>query len=372
MNVAEDMPDAIQLQIGEPADNTPEHIQEAAIKAMKEGYTHYTANAGFLSFREAIARRMRRDYDLEIPTNRIIVTAGAVAALNISLLSLVEIGEEVLLPDPTYPNYNSLIRLQGATPVYYPTKADNSFLPDIEDIEKLITPYTKVMIVNSPSNPTGAVFTEEKWVEILQFAEKHDLYIISDELYDKIIFEGKHISPLSVTPRAHERVISIYGFSKVYAMTGWRLAYAIVPEHLYSLMCKLQEPITTCASSISQKAGEAALDGPQDFVYEWREKYREKRDLACGILENYNMDFIKPKGAFYIYIDISASKMAAKQFALTLLKSEKVVVAPCGAFGPTGDQFIRVCFAGDVGQLHEGLNRLGQFYQKQIQFNNKV
>ncbi|MBP1931216.1 pyridoxal phosphate-dependent aminotransferase [Ammoniphilus resinae] len=363
MNMAEGMSDVIQLQIGEPAAETPVHIRQAAIRAMEEGYTHYTSNAGLLSLREAISRRMERDYQVQVGTERIIITAGAVAALNLALLSLVEVGEEVLIPDPTYPNYESLVRMQGAIPVYYPTNAADGYLPDLQALEDRITPYTKAMIINSPSNPTGAVFTKEVWLGVLELAKKHDIYLISDEIYDELIYEGEHICPLSLAPELEDRIISIFGFSKAYAMTGWRLAYALVPENLFNLMCKLQEPVTTCASSISQKAGEAALDGSSEFVTTMRKEYREKRDAACDILDRYEIDYNKPKGAFYILIDISKTGVTARDFAIQLLKQEKVAVAPCGVFGPSGKHLIRVCFAGDRSLLEEGIHRIGQFYQ---------
>ncbi|WP_274651120.1 pyridoxal phosphate-dependent aminotransferase [Paenibacillus humicola] len=362
MNYAEGLSDVISLQIGEPSAATPLHIQEAAVRAMSEGYTHYTANAGLPSLREAISRRMRRDYRLDIPINRIVVTAGAVSALHLSLLALVEAGEEVLIPNPVYPNYEALVRMQGAVPVYYSTKEENGYLPVIEEIESLITPLTKAVIVNSPNNPTGTVYPKEVWEQLLSLARTYDLYILSDEIYDGLVFEGEHICPLALDPQLHDRVISIFGFSKVYAMTGWRLAYAIVPESLFPLICKLQEPVTTCASSISQKAGEAALDGPQDFVDEMRELYRRKRDLSCRLLKETNIPFTVPKGTFYIPINVQASGMTAQEFAVELLKSNRVMVAPCGSFGPGGEYLVRVCFAGDEKQLQEGLVRLGEFY----------
>jgi aspartate aminotransferase/aminotransferase len=354
--------DYIQLQIGQPSAATPPHICEAAVRAMQEGYTRYTANAGLTSLREAIARSMRRDYRVDVPIDRIVVTAGAVSAINIALLALVDIGEEVLIPDPGYPNYEALVRMQGAHPVHYPTRAEHEYVPAAADLERLITPFTKAIIVNTPSNPTGAVFRMEHWKALLDLVKKYGLYLISDELYDGIVYEGTHISPLSVDPGLHDQIISIRGFSKVYAMTGWRLAYAIVPEKLFPLMCKLQEPVTTCASSISQKAGEAALDGPQTFVEEMREVYRANRDKACAVLDRYGMHYVKPKGAFYIPIDIGDTGLDAKSFAMELLTKHRVMVAPCNSFGPSGNRLIRICFAGDAAELERGLTLLGEFY----------
>lgn len=220
----------------------------------------------------------------------------------------------VLISDLSYPNYESLIRIQGASPVYYPTKSVHKFLPDISEIERRITPFKKAIIINSPGNPTGVVYTKEKWLEIIHLAEKYDLYIISDEIYDELVYESEHIPPLTLSLQSHDRMISIFGFSKVYAMTGWRLAYMVVPKHLFSLMCKLQEPINTCPSSISQKTGEAALDGPQDFVSECLKIYRKQRDISCELLSKYEMNFITPKGSIYIPIKISETNMLAKAF----------------------------------------------------------
>jgi aspartate/methionine/tyrosine aminotransferase len=366
MNMAESMTDVIALQIGEPSADTPIHIREAAIRAMEEGFTHYTSNAGFVSLREAISRRMKRDFGLEIPLDRIVVTSGAVAALNLALLSLVEAGEEVLLPDPTYPNYESLVRMQGAVPVYYPTQPDQGYIPRVEDMEKLVTPATKAIVINSPSNPTGAVFDPLTWKGILDLAKRHGLYIISDEIYDELIYEGEHVCPLTLDPEMHDQVVSIFGFSKAYAMTGWRLAYAIVPEKLFPIMCKLAEPTTTCASSVSQKAGEAALDGPSDFVREMRDEYRTRRDMACNILDDHQVPYNKPKGAFYVLIDVKETGVEAREFAIQLLHQEKVVVAPCGVFGPSGKYLIRVCFAGKPEEIKEGLTRFGRFYQEKL------
>lgn len=367
MNYAEGMSEVIPLQIGEPSAATPPHIQEAAIRAMRQGFTHYTANAGLPSLREAISRRMKRDYRLDIPIDRIVVTAGAVSALHLCLQALVEAGEEVLIPNPVYPNYEALVRMQGAHPVYYATNKENGYLPRAEEIEPFITPSTKAIIVNSPNNPTGAVYPRHVWEQLLALAKARDLFVISDEIYDGLIFEGEHICPLAVEPKLEDRVISIFGFSKGYAMTGWRLGYAVVPTALFPLLCKLQEPVTTCASSISQKAGEAALDGPQDFIAEMREIYRRRRDLSCRMLRQAGVPFTVPKGTFYIPVDVSPTGMPAQDFALELLREKHVMVAPCGTFGPAGTYLIRICFAGDESLLTEGLARLGQFYAGKTQ-----
>nr|WP_309100001.1 aminotransferase class I/II-fold pyridoxal phosphate-dependent enzyme [Fredinandcohnia onubensis] len=360
--------EVIQLQVGEPFFETPAFIKEAAISAIQNNLTRYTANAGFPSLRQAIMNRMKTKYDVELNMKNIIVTPGAVAAINIALLSIVDNGEEVLIPDPCYPNYDALIRLQNAVPKYYPTDPQNEYLPNVEKLKEQISDKTRAILLNSPNNPTGAVIPKEMYQEIIDVAKEKNIYIISDEIYDELIYDREHISALSVDLDYNDHIIAIYGFSKSFAMTGWRLGYAIIPEHLYGITTKLQEPITTCASSVSQKAGEAALNSPfaDKFVEETREIYKKKRDMACELLSKYQMNFVKPNGAFYIVIDISKTNMNSMDFAKRLLLEEKVAVAPCTTFGPSGEKMIRVCFAGDDRLLQKGIEILGRFYQDQI------
>lgn len=365
--------DVIQLQVGEPIAETPSFIKDAAIQAVQDNFSQYTANAGIPSLRKAIVNRMHSKYDVEIGLNNVIVSPGAVAALNIVLLSIVDVGEEVLIPDPSYPNYDSLIRIQNAIPKYYPTDPNNEYLPELDKIEDLITEKTKAIIVNSPNNPTGAVFEKNTYKKLIEIARKRNIYLISDEIYDELIYDKEHICALSVDPSYNEFIISVFGFSKTFAMTGWRLGYAIIPDHLYSIATKLQEPITTCASSISQKAGEAALNSPlaDDFVKDMNVLYKMKRDLACELLEAYGMKFVKPNGAFYIIIDISETNIDSMTFAKSLLMERKVAVAPCSTFGPSGEKKIRICFVGDQEKLKKGIKVLGEFFQEKIIGNDK-
>lgn len=273
MELAMEMEDVIQLQVGEPVIDTPAFIKEAAVQAIHNNYSRYTANAGLPSLRQAIINRMKVKYDVNLGLENVIVSPGAVAAINIALLSTVDAGEEVLIPDPSYPNYDALIRIQDAVPKYYPTDPKNEYLPDVGKLRECISEKTRAIILNSPNNPTGAVLTREKYQEIIEVAKERNIYIISDEIYDDLIYDREHISALSVDPDYNDYIIAIYGFSKSFAMTGWRLGYAIIPGHLYGITTKLQEPVTTCASSISQKAGEAALTSPRSdpFVEEMKE-----------------------------------------------------------------------------------------------------
>ena len=369
MEMALEMEDeVIQLQVGEPLFETPAFIKEAAIQAIQNNYTRYTSNAGYASLRQAIINRMKTKYDVELHLKNIIVTPGAVAAINISLLSIVDNEEEVLIPDPCYPNYDALIRLQNAIPKYYPTDPQNEYLPDVKKLKEQITDKTRAILLNSPNNPTGAVLTKDMYQQIIDIAKEKNIYIISDEIYDEVIYDHEHISALSVDPGYNNHIIAIYGFSKTYAMTGWRLGYAVIPDHLYGIATKLQEPVTTCASSISQKAGEAALTSPlaEKLVKEMRVIYKKKRDMACDLLSKYQMDYVKPNGAFYITIDISRTNMNSMDFAKKLLLEGKVAVAPCTTFGPSGEKKIRICFAGDDELLQRGIDILGEFYQERI------
>ncbi len=354
--------DVISLQIGEPECDTAAHIIAAGQLAMEQGYTHYTSNAGLPELREAIAGRMKRKYDIDVSPARIVVTSGAVSALHTILLALVDSGEEVLIPDPGYPNYEGMLIMQQAEPVYYKTDAAQHYIPDMQDIEAKITPATKAIIVNSPCNPTGAVYAWQVWEELLKLAERHDLFIISDEIYDELVYEGEVCSPLQVRPDLAHRIVSVNGFSKGYAMTGWRLGYMIVPEELIELTWKLLEPTTTCAAEFTQKAGIAALTGDQTHIEEERLRYKLKRDRACALLTRYGIPHSRPQGAFYIMADISATGRTSEPFALELLHRHRVIVAPGEGFGPAGLYSVRICFAGKLEQLEEGIHRLGRYY----------
>lgn len=372
MEIAIDMDESvIQLQVGEPVLQTPDFIKDAAIDAIQNDFTRYTSNAGYTTLRQAIINRFKTKYDLEYNLNNIIVTPGAVAAINILLLSIVDEGEEVLIPDPSYPNYDALIKIQNAKTVYYSTDANNKYLPDVNSIKDKITDKTKVIILNSPNNPTGAVIPKALYKQIIDIAKERDIYIISDEIYEDLTYGVEHTTALSIDSNYSDRVIGIFGFSKSFAMTGWRLGYAIIPESLFEVTTKLQEPITTCASSISQKAGEAALTSllAQEFIDDSRKLYENKRDLACSLLSKFNLDFVKPDGAFYIVVDISKTKMNSLEFAKELLKDRKVAVAPCNTFGPSGESKIRICFAGEDTKLIKGIEIFAQFYHEKILSN---
>ena len=249
-----------------------------------------------------------------------------------------------------------IIAVNGWTPRRYPLLKENGFLPDMDVLRRLITDQTKVLVVNSPSNPTGAVFPQDVQQGMFEIAAEHDLYLLSDETYDQIIFDGEHISP--ATFDIHGRVLTVFSFSKVYAMTGWRVGYVVAPQEISRLIMELQEPYVSCASAVSQKAAEAALRGPQRCLRVMVDAYRKRRDMAVEILDINDLFVYSPQGALYMLIDVSGSGMDSYSFAKSLLREKKVAVSPGDAFGPAGNDYIRICFAVAEGHLKEGLRRI--------------
>ena len=359
MDLSAEVPDAIHLEVGQPDFDTPAHIVEAGCRAAKEGFTRYTPNAGLLSLREAIVEKLRERNGIEATVDQVVVTPGAVTAIATVLLAIAEPGEEVLLPDPAWPNYEMMALSIGAVPVRYPLDPERGFLPDFEGMERAVSERAKALMVNSPCNPTGAVFPEYVVRGLMEFAERHDLYLISDEVYEDIVFEGEHISPARFDRDG--RVVSVFGFSKTYAMTGWRLGYAVASEVVARVVAKLQEPFVSCASAISQKAGEAALRGDQSCVAEMREAYRRRRDLAVGLFREHGVAVHEPKGAFYMLVDVASSGLDSYTFARRLLEEKKVAVAPGATFGPRGEGYVRISLATAEEQLLEGVRRLCRF-----------
>ena len=356
MHQAMDTPDAIHLEVGEPDFPTPKHIVEAACAAARAGFTRYTPNAGVTSLREAIVDKLRRCNGIEASIHNVTVTAGGVCAIATSLLALIEPGEEILIPELGWPDYDMIIAVNGWMPKRYPLLKERGFLPDLDALRKLVTDQTKVLVVNSPSNPTGAVFPLEIQNGMFDIAAEYDLYLLSDETYDQVIFDGEHVSPAIFDTDG--RVLTIFSFSKVYAMTGWRVGYVVAPQEISRLITELQEPYVSCASAVSQKAAEAALKGPQHCLRVMVDSYCKRRDIAVEILKKNDLFVYSPQGTIYMLIDISSSGMDSHSFAKSLLRERKVAVSPGDAFGPAGNDYIRICFAAAEGHLREGLKRI--------------
>ena len=362
MDLAQRMPDVVHLEVGEPGFPTPEHIVQAAQRAMEEGFTKYTPNAGLLSLREQIVVKLATVNGLEASVENVVVTTGAVGGLATALMAILEPGEEVLIPDPGWPNFEMMVICSHGIPRYYPLSQENGFWPRIELLEDVVTPACKAIIVNSPSNPTGAVFPAELVEALVDFAVRHDLYLVADEVYEQLVFGAEHVSPGIFD--LDGRVVGVHSFSKTYAMTGWRVGYAVAAQSVSGYIAKLQEPFFSCASSVSQKAAEAALLGSQDCVAEMRKQYQEHRDLATRLLTDAGLAFVEPEGTFYTLVDISPFNTESYVFAKRLLQDAGVAVAPGRTFGPSGDGYIRVSLAPTAGEIREGLTRLASFVGK--------
>lgn len=356
------IPDAIRLETGEPSFITPKHIADAAYQAMLDGVTKYTAVPGILSVREAIAEDFTARLGCEVKKEQVVVTGGAVMALKAALESIGNPGDEVLIPDPSWPVYEMLVLAGHMKPVPYVMEAANRFQPTREDLESRITPKTKAIMVNTPSNPTGAVFDKETVEMIMELAVKHDLYIISDEIYDFLIYEGEHYSFLPLDKDG--RVILISGASKKYAMTGWRIGYLIADPSIVALVNQCMVMYMGNATSFAQVGTEAAIRGPQDFVESSKKEYRARRDAALAILEEAKIPVIVPRGAFYILLDISPCHMDSEAFALKLLDEERVAVAPGSTFGRSSAQMVRISYGTPMEPLCEGVRRLCRFIKK--------
>jgi len=357
MGLSHDMPGCIHLEVGQPDFKTPRHVLEAAAKAAMDGFTRYTPSAGIPELREAIARKVTEKNGFAVSPKHVVVSPGAVCSIFTTLLALVEPGDEVLIPDPGWPNYMMQMGCLAATGVRYPLDAQNGFQIDFDALEKLVTPRTKLLLINTPGNPTGAVLPPDAVREILEFARRHDIFVLSDEVYEEILFEGVHTSTGLYDIDC--RVATVFGFSKTYAVTGLRVGYTVAHnEKLVQLITKLQEPVISCASGISQKACLAALEGPQEPFKEMVRVYKERRDKVVEILRKKGLYRYTPSGAFYILIDISKTGMNSTDFAVDLLRTRKVAVAPGETFGATTDSFIRICFATDTDHLVEGVNIL--------------
>ncbi|NMB16657.1 MAG: aminotransferase class I/II-fold pyridoxal phosphate-dependent enzyme [Firmicutes bacterium] len=361
LDLALQCPDPIRLEVGEPTFPTPEHIVQGAVKAAQDGYTKYTANAGLFSLRTAIAKRYQRLYGVHVEPEQVIATAGGITAIATTFIALTDLGDSILLPNPCWPNYEMLCALLGLGVQRYPLQPE-AFIPDIAQMEAQIDDSTRVLVVNSPANPTGAVFSEDILKNLLLFAQKHGLFILADEVYDELVFTATpYRSFLQVAADEPHRVVIVNSFSKTYAMTGWRVGYAICPQGLSETLARLQEAFTASPCAIAQKAAETALEGPQEIVAEMRETYRRRRDMCLVEAEKLGLRVIKPEGTFYMMIDITESAQPSRDFAKDLLMSESVAVAPGDTFGPQGEGFIRISLASKEEDLREGLRRIQRY-----------
>lgn len=357
-DLAATIPDAIHLEVGQPDFATPAHVVEAAHDAMVDGFTGYTPNAGIPELRECLTAKLWERNKIDASPDQIVVTAGGGQGLFSIFLALVDRGDEVLAPDPGWPNAAMQIHLAGGALRRYPLGVGNGFVPDVDDLERVRGTRTRVLLINSPANPTGAVTAAARLREILEWAELHDLWVVSDECYDEIVFDGAAASLAEFD--ISDRVLTVFSFSKTYAMTGWRVGYVVSPPDLAPTLAKLQEPVVSCVFGATQKAAVAALTGPQDAVETMREAYRTRRDQVMAVLAEGDVPAFRPQGAFYVWVDVSSSGSTSEDFALRLIGERHVAVVPGTAFGPRGEGWVRVSLATATEPLLEGVRRLAE------------
>jgi len=352
----------IHLQIGEPDFDTPAHVREAAKKALDEGATHYAPFPGIPELRRAIADDVTARKGFAADPSQVFVTVGGKGVMLYAILGLIDPGDEVIVPDPGYPIYESLTRFVGATPIPIPIRMEHEFRLDVEELAGLITPRTRLLIINSPANPTGGVLTRSDLERIAELAAEHDLWVMTDEIYGRILYDGEEHVSIASLPGMAERTIVLDGFSKTFAMTGWRLGYAVVPESLKEVYGELVINTISCAPTFAQVGAVQALVGPQDDVEAMVVEFKARRDLIVeGLNEIEGIRCATPLGAFYAFPDISGTGLTGAEFAERLLVEADVCVLAGTAFGGVGTDHIRISYANSRENLNEALRRIGRF-----------
>jgi aspartate aminotransferase len=357
--------DVVHLEIGEPDFDTPKNIKEAATKALNSGYTHYTPSAGILEFRQAIADYISKTRKLNFSADEVVVTPGAKPIMFFSILALVNPGEEVLYPNPGFPIYESLINFIGAKPVPIPLKEENDFSLDPEYAKKMINKKTKMIILNSPENPTGGVITREQLKVIADcIADRDDVFVLSDEIYSRIIYEGKHES-ITQFKGMKDKTILLDGFSKTYAMTGWRLGYGVMRKDIALKVAQLMTNSNSCTSAFTQMAGMEALNGPQTEPERMVAEFKKRREVIVSGLNNIEgITCKKPHGAFYVFPNITGTGMDCRKLGDHLLYNAGVAVLPGTSFGKYGEGYLRLSFANSVENIKKALERIAKAVKK--------
>jgi aminotransferase len=357
------MKDVISLGIGEPDFTTPEPIIEAGIRALHDGETHYTSNSGLIELRQAIAEHLYNTYSVEYnPKTEVIITIGVSEALYLALTALLNPGEEVIIPTPCFVSYQPEAILAGGVPVEIPTFVEDGFQVKPERLEAAITPRTKAILLGYPNNPTGAVCTREVLLEIARIAEKHDLVVISDEVYDQLVYGIQHTC-FSSLPGMQARTILLGGFSKDYAMTGWRAGYACGPADIIKGLVRIHQYTIMSAPTMSQLAAVEAMQHGHKYVVQMRDEYDRRRKLIVGGLNQLGLPTFEPHGAFYAFPNVAVTGMDDETFAQKLLDEERVAVVPGNSFGPGGEGFVRCSYATAYEQIEEALERMHHFMQ---------
>ena len=367
MELARSRPAAITLGLGDPDLPTPAHIVAAAAEAIESGRTGPTPATGLLELREAIARKLSRDNGVEVdPETEVLVTTGGQEALFLLVQALIEPGDEIIVPDPRYTSYDRAISLAGGKMVLVPTHAENNFALDPDEVEKRITPRTKVLLVISPNNPTAGVNPPEVMQRLAEIATKHDLIVVADEIYEKFVYDDAvHVSIASL-PGMRSRTITLNGMSKTYAMTGWRIGYLAAPSSFIRAASGLKEMVNIQAPSVSQWASVAALNGPQECVEEMRRTYDERRKMMMGELDRVGISYGHPYGGLYIWANVSSTGLSASEFSYKLLDEENVLVLPGAGFGQGWDDWIRMTILQPEETLREVAERMSKIVEQRV------
>ncbi len=365
-DLAQSMEGIISLGIGEPDFDTPPHIIEAAIKALKEGKTYYSPNSGIPELRQAISEKMKKQNSIDVSENEIMVTIGGGEALSLAIQSSIKTGDGVIVPSPAFVAYVPTVMLSGGIPIEVECREDENFILNPELLEEKITEKTELLILNSPSNPTGAVMSKNDLEKISDIIMEYNLKVISDEVYESLIYDGKkHVSMASLNGM-EENVITVNSFSKTYSMTGWRVGYlSSKDESLFDRMLKLHMYGPVCNNTFAQFGALEALKGPQYFVDNMRDEFRDRRDLLLKRIQEMNgVSAIRPEGAFYLFMNISQTKMKSEEFSEKLLNQEKIVTVPGAAFGPYSDEFVRLAYPLKKDKINEACDRIERFLSK--------
>ena len=359
-DAASTMSNVISLGVGEPDFDTPWHVREEGIYSLEKGRTFYTGNSGLLELREEIGRYLDRRFGLSYSADEILVTVGGSEAIDIGFRTMLDPGDEVIIPEPCYVSYLPCVKLVGGVPVRLPLEEKDQFKLTKEKLLSAITDKTKILVLPFPNNPTGAILNREELQIIADIVKEHDLFVMSDEIYSELNYEGGHVSIASI-PGMRERTIVINGFSKSYAMTGWRLGYAAGPKEIMKQMLKIHQFVIMCAPTTSQYAAIEALRNGDEDVRRMRESYDERRRFLVNALNEMGLPCFEPKGAFYVFPNISAYGMTSEEFARRLLEQERVAVVPGTAFGECGEGFLRISYAYSIDNLKKALDKIEKF-----------
>ncbi len=360
-DIAAEMDHVISLGVGEPDFKTPWAIRQEAIHTLEQGKTWYTANAGLAQLRQEIARYLKDAIGVEYhPKNQILVSVGGSEAIDLCIRALVQPGDEVLVPQPSFVCYDPIVRLAGGAPVAIETKVENQFRLTPEELEEKITPKTKLLVLPYPNNPTGAVMKREHLEAIAPVLQRHDLLVLSDEIYSELTYSGKHVSIASL-PGMAQRTVVINGFSKSFAMTGWRLGFAAGPAPIVQLMVKIHQYAIMSAPTMSQYAAVEALKSCMSSVADMREEYNLRRRYVVDALNKMGLSCFEPDGAFYVFPSIRSTGLSSEEFCEKLLEQERVAVVPGNAFGDSGEGHVRISYSYSINYLKEALKRIQRF-----------